>query len=205
MFVVWLHWAVFYTIDWNLYRTDYLQIYWAHNLLCILVSVSLVERHLFQRVSVFQVLDNYAYWIRVIEYWMIMHQLSRKFCFFYRRTNLLQFYSEGKVFFWYLCYALGVPLLLSITVFLVDSTELVQEHLRPGIGVEHCFFNSEIHVTQILFHINNIIFFILIDAFQKVDECPNFCSSIYRCSLLFWWTWYSSFWQQWKFHKHNKN
>jgi G protein-coupled receptor Mth (Methuselah protein) len=49
--------------------------------------------------------------------------------------------SEPRMqFFYYICYAIGGPMILLTVVAIVDTTD--SEHLKPGIGVNQCFFES---------------------------------------------------------------
>lgn len=51
--------------------------------------------------------------------------------------------NERKRFLYYSLYAWGCPLVLVVLVAIFENTELIDDHLRPGFGINNCSFYSK--------------------------------------------------------------
>ncbi|XP_055318309.1 G-protein coupled receptor Mth2-like isoform X2 [Sitodiplosis mosellana] len=86
----------------------------------------------------------------------------------FRTTSGFLTFSESKRFVLYMIYAWGLASLLTIVVFILDSTPSLSENLRPGMGVGTCFLKKTVLSQFIFFYMPicivctiNIIFFLL--------------------------------------------
>ncbi|XP_062550723.1 G-protein coupled receptor Mth2-like isoform X2 [Armigeres subalbatus] len=51
--------------------------------------------------------------------------------------------NERKRFLYYSLYAWGCPLIAVVLVAVFENTELIVEHLRPGFGINNCWFYTD--------------------------------------------------------------
>lgn len=64
------------------------------------------------------------------------------FKIFFRPSSYFHKFTEAKLFILYSIYSFGLPGLLTILMHILDSTESVPYHLKPGFGVESCFIKG---------------------------------------------------------------
>lgn len=165
-----LHSNGFGATQWHeLYWTIDLQVSWISYLLCISIGFPLAERYQFRFVVEFPVSQlTYGYILlliisvitslfrinisRILIYiffyaYCILNSAPMSlflffFLFIHRTTSGFLMFSESKRFCLYMIYAWGLSSMLTIIVFVLDSTPSLSESLRPGIGVSSCFLKS---------------------------------------------------------------
>ncbi|XP_008547877.1 G-protein coupled receptor Mth2 [Microplitis demolitor] len=78
--------------------------------------------------------------------------------------------ARRKRFFFYSCFAWGLPLSILLITITIDQTKIIAKHLRPNIGIEACWFDQNRNsYGEIIYFFGpvsflltiNIIFFIL--------------------------------------------
>ncbi|KXJ82612.1 hypothetical protein RP20_CCG012774 [Aedes albopictus] len=76
--------------------------------------------------------------------------------------------NERKRFLYYSLYAWGCPLVLVVLVAIFENTELIEDHLRPGFGINNCSFYTDkmvqflyLYLPLLILIAANLYFFIV--------------------------------------------
>ncbi|XP_062708341.1 G-protein coupled receptor Mth2-like isoform X3 [Aedes albopictus] len=76
--------------------------------------------------------------------------------------------NERKRFLYYSLYAWGCPLVLVVLVAIFENTELIDDHLRPGFGINNCSFYTDkmvqflyLYLPLLILIAANLYFFIV--------------------------------------------
>lgn len=87
---------------------------------------------------------------------------KKRFKIICRKTKIVKMISKRRRFVFYMCYAWGLPFLLTMITIILDRFRLLPERWSPGIGTIGCFLKSA-HSTRIylryyhgIIHINSL-------------------------------------------------
>lgn len=74
--------------------------------------------------------------------------------------------SRRTTFLWYCAYALGIPALISLIVFLSDYTSFIPEEYKSRIGSNQCFIRwSTTRIEELIYVYLPISFLLAINTF----------------------------------------
>lgn len=73
-----------------------------------------------------------------LRFWVLIQCISRF-------TTSFKTLSEKKQLLWYQVYAYGLPLILTIIIFVIDNIKSLPEHFQPNIGVVSCFISKKMN------------------------------------------------------------
>jgi G protein-coupled receptor Mth (Methuselah protein) len=102
------------------------------------------------------VMLGYSYLIGVLLcfFWLNVMCYDIWNTFYYRRGRRR---SEKSKFINYCLYAVGIPLLLILIVYFIDSTEFVSKKFRPEIGEDRCLVKKSVHAIYIYYPITILL------------------------------------------------
>lgn len=80
----------------------------------------------------------FYFWVLVSFFWLNV------MCFdiFWTFSSGVVIKNERRRFWYYSLYAWGSAVALTCMLLIIEKTNLLPEHLRPNIGINRCFINS---------------------------------------------------------------
>ncbi|KAH0554195.1 probable G-protein coupled receptor Mth-like 10 [Cotesia glomerata] len=82
--------------------------------------------------------------------------------------------ARKKRFFFYSCFAWGLPMIILIVMITIDRTQSIPEDLRPNIGVDSCWFDHHLSsYGEVIFFFGPITFLLIVNVIFFIMTLRN--------------------------------